>query len=134
MIQGYGLLRPSKKPKAPKHGLNAPTLIRSAKHLKWVRSLHCIDPLCERRDIEAAHVSDCPKSERGGIGEKASDVMVVPMCRELHARAHRVGHETVEREVLPPNVTLAEWAIKVIARESPDERVRQRAAELKARL
>lgn len=131
---GYGLTRPRKKPKAARHGLNAPTLIRSDKHLRYVRTLHCIDPLCESRDIEAAHISNGPASERGGVGEKASDVMVVPMCRELHRRAHQVGHETVEREVMPPNVTLAEWAIKVIAPESKCERIRQRASELRSKL
>jgi hypothetical protein len=121
---------PLKKPKAPKWGLREPSLIRSDKHLKYVRGLHCVDPLCESREIEAAHLSDAPKSERGGTGIKASDVCVVPMCRELHRRAHQVGHETVEREVMPPGVTLLEYALKGVAPNSPDPRIRDRAKEL----
>lgn len=133
----FNSLRAVKKPKRERSGIkDGEGLIRSAKHLRYVRTLHCVDPLCERRDIVPMHVNmeDTPMSEKGGTGIKASDVMVVPGCNALHERMHREGHETVSREVLPPGVTLAEYAIKVIAPTSPDERVRQRAQELKGRV
>src|SRR3990167_5244347 len=136
MMLGYGLYRPSKKPKARKMGVKAQTLIKSAKHLKYVRSLHCIDPLCESRKIEAAHIStaDVPKSERGGMGVKSSDVMTFPACPSLHHRMHQEGHDTVAKEVLPPGVTLVDYALLVIAPTSPDKLVRERAADLKGKL
>ena len=134
----YFALHPQKKPRSPKSGIkDGEGLIRSAKHLRYVRTLHCIDPLCERRDIEAAHVShNVPKSERGGTGVKSSDVMVFPACKGHHHEAHQHGHETFERKYLPPGVTLAEYAIRVIAssRDCPDERIRVRAQELRGKV
>lgn len=126
----YLLGKIKKRPKAPKMGVRESTTLRSAKHLRWIRLLRCVDPMCESRAIEAAHVRHgLPAGEMAGVGIKPADYWVVPMCRDHHREAHAKGHETFEREHLPPGITLAELAIKVYGVASPVPEIRQKAKD-----
>jgi hypothetical protein len=55
-------------------------------HLKWIRTLPCI--ACGRTDsVEAAHIryGNLLFGKRGtGLGERADDRWVTPLCRECH--------------------------------------------------
>lgn len=121
-----------KRPK-PKMGVRQSSVLRSARHLRWVRSLPCI-AVCKSGPIEAAHVRHgLPPGEMAGIGIKPADYWCVPMCAEHHREAHQKGHETFEREHLPPGVTMAELAIRVYAQASPVQAIRDRADELRSK-
>ena len=129
MMRPY-FARLQKKPKAARMGVRPSSVCRSAKHLRWIRTLRCIDPLCQARNIEAAHVRHgLPAGGMAGVGIKPADYWTVPLCREHHREAHTKGHETFEREHLPPGVTMAELAIYVYAIASPVAAIREKAQE-----
>lgn len=68
--------------------------VKDADHLKWLHELPCV--VTGRRPIEAAHINYADpaygKRERGK-SEKADDRWTVPLCREEHAKQHRMGDE-----------------------------------------
>lgn len=64
----------------------AKSIIRSAKHLAFIRTLPCIRT--GRLGVDAAHIR---KGTDGGIGIKPSDCWVVPLCSEQHRRQHQIG-------------------------------------------
>jgi len=69
--------------------------IKDAAHLKFIRQLPCL--VCGN-DIqtEAAHVSYAdPKYDKRsrGLGEKADDWAVVPLCGKCHRDQHDCGNE-----------------------------------------
>lgn len=69
--------------RAPRRRRSARAPIRDWKYRAWVRSFQCL--VCRTgRLIEAAHTGD------HGIGQKASDRGVVPLC----AVCHRVGAQS----------------------------------------
>ena len=56
--------------------------IRDESYKHWVRSWPCL--ICARRfGIEAAHTGP------HGLGQKASDLQTVPLCRQHHEDLHR---------------------------------------------
>lgn len=65
-------------------------MIRSASHLKFIRSLPCCKCGSDR-DAQAAHVRI---GGDGGMGLKPSDGRVVPLCHPCHVEQHRVGERT----------------------------------------
>lgn len=62
--------------------------VRSAAHLKWVRTFRCVVPGCDKTPIEAAHVRNYTD---GGMGMKPGDDWTVSMCRDHHREQHRIG-------------------------------------------
>lgn len=86
LIDDTGFLVPRVRDHEPKPG----SWFRSSKHLKWVRFLPCIlvgDGEC-MGPVEAAHVR---KGTDGGMGEKPSDIFVLPLCQWHHRVQHMVG-------------------------------------------
>jgi hypothetical protein len=74
---------PQRIPKKPKRA----SRWRSQAHLKFVRSHGCC--ACGSfAAIEAAHVR---LGSGAGIGQKPDDWRAVSLCRECHAKQHRVG-------------------------------------------
>jgi Protein of unknown function (DUF968) len=64
--------------------------IRSEDYKRWIRSWPCL--VCAtRRQVEAAHTGP------HGIGQKASDLQTVPLCKEHHAELHQGVQEFQER-------------------------------------
>ena len=71
--------------------------LRSAAHLQWLR-LHYIcaawfDMSCSGK-VEAAHVRT---GTDGSMGQKPSDIWVVPLCHKHHAEQHQIGEAEFER-------------------------------------
>lgn len=69
--------------------------IRSDQHLAFIRQLPCLITGSYER-VQAAHIS-APNFAFGhtgrGMGRKADDVWVVPLCAEQHALQHHMGDE-----------------------------------------
>ena len=60
--------------------------VRNSEYRRWIRSLPCC--VCRTtRGVEAAHTG--PR----GIGQKSSDLSVIPLC----ARHHRTGDDSYHR-------------------------------------
>lgn len=73
----------------PKHNR-----IRSAAHLRWVRSLECCVPGCRARGAcDPAHVR---RGTNGGTGLKPGDNWVVPLCHPHHVEQHQIGEVSFE--------------------------------------
>lgn len=74
-------------------GVRESDRVRSPGHLKWVRGHDCI--LSNRGEcggkIEAHHVS---QDGNAGMGVKAPDDCVVPLCSAHHAEGHNIGWVT----------------------------------------
>jgi len=58
---------------------------RSKKYLVWVKSLPC--SICGAPADDAHHLIGV--GNMGGMGTKASDVLVMPLCRGCHTELHR---------------------------------------------
>src|SRR5579864_4203134 len=87
-------------------------------HERWVRGHSCVVPGCENRDIEFMHLRSAANS---GTGLKPSSADGVSGCREHHAEAHRIGHDTFARKY---GINL--WALAAeFARRSPDRALRE---------
>lgn len=64
--------------------------LRDAKHLSHIRSLICVK--CgTNQNIQAAHIS---KFSCRGIGIKAADDRVIPLCDKCHREQHDKGEVT----------------------------------------
>lgn len=116
-----------RKPKAER--LDRPvSVLRSDKHLRFVRGCACVVPHCEARDIEAAHCrSGLPAGEMGGIGIKPSDVWVTPQCREHHAESHRCGEKSF---ALKYGIALQALCL-LYALQSTDKAIREKARSIR---
>lgn len=55
-------------------------------HLKWVKTLPCL--ICGVSPCDPAHIS---KGSGSGMGRKADDNRVVPLCREHHIKQGNIG-------------------------------------------
>ena len=57
-------------------------------YLNWVSKLHC--SACNMRDetIVAHHLASRNAPFCGGMGYKASDIFVMPLCHRCHSAAH----------------------------------------------
>jgi hypothetical protein len=64
--------------------------VRSEDYKRWIRSWPCLVCVTWRR-IEACHVGP------HGLGQKASDLKTVPLCKEHHAELHQGVQEFQER-------------------------------------
>ncbi len=64
------------------------TVIRSSKHLKFIRTLECA--MCDSFYVEAAHLR---MRTNGGMGMKPSDSCVIPLCTAHHRMQHHIGEE-----------------------------------------
>lgn len=53
-----------------------PTAFRSKLYLAWIHGFRCI--VCQRPDVESAHTGE------HGLGVKAPDIQVVPLCEAHH--------------------------------------------------
>jgi len=73
-------------------------MIRSPKHLKFIRSLPCVR--CRHGETQAAHIR---KGTGGGKAIKPSDKFTVPLCHSCHDTQHNRGEVSfwgdVERAV-----------------------------------
>ena len=64
--------------------------IEDGKHLAFIRTLPCC--VCGTRNVEAAHIrmgSLAHGKRDTGIGQKADDRWVLPLCRQHHDEQHR---------------------------------------------
>jgi hypothetical protein len=95
--------------------LPKPERIRAPRHLKWLKTLPCSVPLCQRTDVQAHHLT-CAQPKARGL--TAGDQFAVPLCFVHHdprssASVHFAGAERVwwERHRVDP-IALAErlWA------------------------
>lgn len=58
---------------------------RSRKYLDWVKTLDC--SICGAPADDAHHIIG--RGHMGGMGTKAPDLMVIPVCRGCHGEIHR---------------------------------------------
>ncbi len=61
--------------------------VRDPAYLKYLRQLPCVTCGTSRRRREAAHIG------AHGIGQKASDLDALPLCRECHSTGARSLHK-----------------------------------------
>jgi len=80
---------PARK-KAARSGIERSGIVRSARHLKWLRGFVCACCGADGR-IEAAHVR---RGTDGSLSEKPSDAWAVPLDTGCHERQHKVGEKT----------------------------------------
>ena len=116
-----------KRPKE-KLGVRQVETKESAKHRRFVRSFVCIvnDEYCDK-DIQCAHVRlGLPEGEQAGVSQKPHDCFTVPMCSGHHARQHRIGEASFEKEF---GVRLLDTALK-LARVSPCPIVKAKAQQV----
>lgn len=64
--------------------------VRSEDYRRWIRSWPCL-ACATRRQVEAAHTG------AHGLGQKASDLQTVPLCKEHHAELHQGVRDFEER-------------------------------------
>ena len=105
-----------KRRRREKMGLRAPSQVRCAAHLKWVRGHDCAiagrgDHLCEGK-MEAAHVR---AGTDAGVGLKPSDIWAIPLCARAHRYQHQVGEGAFGRWFGIDMKTIADG----LARRSP---------------
>lgn len=81
-----------KKTAKPKMGVRRPTQVRCEAHLKWIRTLKCLNSVTDawhcHGDVQAAHVRT---RTDGGTGMKPSDFWTVPLCAAHHREQHQIG-------------------------------------------
>lgn len=67
-------------------------MIRSPEHLAKIRNCPCLyrGNNCGG-DVQACHIR---KGTDGGMGIKPSDIYVIPMCNNCHAKQHNEGEES----------------------------------------
>ncbi len=66
-------------------------MIRSQKHLKYIRQLPCAVCGSGPPYVAAAHVRFGGRIGKGGISLKPSDDRTVPLCYQCHAEQHQIG-------------------------------------------
>ena len=91
------------------------------RHEKWVRGHVCCVPGCENREIEFMHLRSAANA---GTGLKPASWFGVPGCRDQHAEAHRIGHDSFAVKYGIDLWVLAE----TLARRSPDMAMREAMA------
>lgn len=64
--------------------------LKVPKHLDYVRHMPCC--ICERVGVEAHHLMR-PWSGSRGMGMKAGDHNVIPLCPDHHRALHKAGNE-----------------------------------------
>lgn len=88
--------------------------IKVSEHLKWVKSLPCV--ITGATPCDPAHISygdPCYGKPGRGLGEKASDKWVVPLCREQHDKQEFQMNEILfwkQAGIDPCRVAAALWA------------------------
>lgn len=88
--------------------------VKLAAHLDFIRSLPCI--VCgDNTSTEAAHIrmGDPSVGKRStGMGEKPSDIWVLPLCGKCHREQHNVVEWAFwkHRNIDPHKKALALWA------------------------
>ncbi len=99
--------------------------VRSARHLKFIRSFCCA--VCgESNQIEAAHVRLWTD---GSLGYKPSDAWALPLDSGCHARQHQIGEKTFWRGYgKNPHKLAIEFA-----RQSPDPAIKEFVKTMKDR-
>jgi hypothetical protein len=96
------------------------------RHEKWVRGHDCVVPGCVSREIEFMHLRSAANS---GTGLKPHSSFGVSGCRQHHAEAHRIGHDSFAAKY---GIDL--WALAAeFTRRSPDERMKQALREERQR-
>lgn len=71
------------------------TLIRSRKHLAYIRSLPCL--ACKASaPSQAAHIRT---GTNGGTGIKPGDNYTVPLCPTCHHKQHQIGEQSFWAEI-----------------------------------
>ncbi len=71
-------------------GKKEPARKRDEKHLRFIRSLHCV--ICGAPWPEAAHLRSSNLTignDPAGMQQKSSDKWTVPLCNKHHAEQHR---------------------------------------------
>lgn len=96
-----GLMLPPRIPRKSKRA----SRWRSQAHCNFVRSHGCCVPGCDGRPIEVAHVRN---GSGAGIAQKPDDWRTVSLCRDCHARQHRIGETVFWRDT-------GIWAEELIA-------------------
>jgi hypothetical protein len=59
--------------------------VRDPAYLRYLRQFPCAGCATTRQSRDAAHQG------AHGLGQKASDLDAVPLCRECHKRLHKIG-------------------------------------------
>lgn len=87
---------------------------RSPAHRAFVRSFAC-SACGSQVAVECAHVRN---GTGGGISMKPSDRWCISLCKECHAKQHRIGEKTFERHFLGGTGSMKALA-EEFARKSP---------------
>lgn len=80
------------------------TVVRSKKHMKFIRTLPCCMSF-NNPPSDPAHIS---KGSGRGVAIKADDSRIVPLNHELHARQHNVGEISFYGDALDDAIILAD--------------------------
>lgn len=94
------------------------SVVRSPKHLAFVRCQGCGIAGCKQTPIHAHHIRTAATA---GTGIKPSDAAAVNLCWKHHAEGHQTGWKTFERKYGVDLATHAMW----LAAHSPDPRIRE---------
>ena len=111
-----------KRRKPKRSGIERTPRRRYPAHLKFVRGFMCAVPDCGALDIEAAHAR---KGTDGGMGEKPSDWLSLPLCTECHKWQHTIGERRFEEAT---GIDMKKIATE-LARRSPVQEVREMAGK-----
>lgn len=83
-------------------------MIRSRKHLDFVKTLSCVK--CGASPCDPEHLRKrIPLRKKGGTGLKPCDTCVVPLCREHHQLQHQVGFDTFWGKAEPYDLASLLW-------------------------
>ncbi len=113
-------LPPRLKPK--KSGIERAPRRIWPRHEKFVRLHGCVVPGCQNAPIEFMHLRSAANS---GMGLKPHSSFGVSGCREHHAEAHQIGHDTFAAKY---GIDL--WALAAAyVRASPDRAMKESLKE-----
>lgn len=108
--------------KVNKSGIERAPKRQWPRHEAFVRRHSCVVPGCENQDIEFMHLRSAANA---GTGLKPHSRFGVSGCREHHAEAHRIGHDSFARKY---GIDL--WAIAAaFVKASPDVAMKEAIRE-----
>lgn len=106
----------NKKPSRSK-----PKRFLSKKHLEWVTTFDCIlfnYRMCSKQPTQAHHLLKPVYSFRG-MGLRASDKDVIPLCFDCHSKLHGHGNELKFFKLISDNENLGKEKCIQLWEESP---------------
>ena len=116
-----------KKREKKRMQVREPSVLRSDKHLRWIRSLQCVVPSCTTgQKVVAAHIrAGLPPGEMPGTAIKPADCWVFPACVFHHGQEH-MGTKSFQREYEIDLVQIAHG----LALQSPCPDIRAKAKSI----